>query len=28
LRHLSAALEKKGHAVSRPTVSKLLRKLK
>jgi hypothetical protein len=28
LRHLSAALEMKGHAVSRPTVSKLLRKLK
>ena len=25
LLHLSAALEKKGHAVSRPTVSKLLR---
>lgn len=28
LRHLSAALEKKGHAVNRPIVSKLLRKLK
>lgn len=28
LRHLSAALEKKRHPVSRPTVSKLLRKLK
>ena len=28
LRHLSAALEKKGHAVSRPTVSKLPRNLK
>ncbi len=28
LKHLSAALKRKGHAVSRPTVSKLLRKLK
>jgi hypothetical protein len=28
LRHLSAALKKEGHAVSPPTISKLLRKLK
>jgi hypothetical protein len=28
LQHLSAALKRKGHVVSRPTVSKLLRKLK
>ena len=28
LQHLSTALKNKGHAVSRPTVSKLLRKLK